>query len=178
MPLDPVPALDALASTRHSWHLLAAHVVAEERYRRVGHSGLQPTRDGFRTAPDEPAGVEVARDRLLRRRGDEVTDRAITTIGDAQTWVLGELGYPRWAEQPGLHDPPEPVAPQTALEIDPAVASWLGGWLHLGFGALTALVADTASIDAGGTDAVARTLRRRHRTARRGPPRLLRRVAG
>ncbi len=149
MPLDPVPATDALSATRHSWHLLAAHVVAEARFRRVAHSGLEPTPAGFRTPEDEPVRVEVALDHLLLRRGGEVAHRPVSTVGDAQRWVLGEVGPPRWGAQPGLHDPPPPVPADTPLPIDPAVASWLGGWLHLGYEVLRVLVSDEASADAG-----------------------------
>lgn len=149
MPLDAVPSEELLAPTRRSWHLLAAHVVAEERFRRVGHSGLQPTPQGFRTPTDEPVGVEVALDQLLVRTAHQVTGRPVTTIGDAQAWVLGEVGTPRWGEQPGLHDPPTPVPAETPLPIDPGAAGWLGSWLSLGHQVLSQLVADPVSTDAG-----------------------------
>lgn len=149
MPLDPVPTEDALATTRHSWHLLAVHVVAEERFRRLGHSGLEPTPNGFRTPGDDPVGVAVELDQLVVRTADDVTRRQVTTIGDAQSWVLGEVGPPQWGEQPGLHDPPARVAAETPLPIDPGVAAWLGSWFSLGHGVLAELVADAASTDAG-----------------------------
>jgi len=147
--LAPVPSTQALAATRRSWHLLAAHVVAEERVRRVGHSGLEPTPQGFRTPGDVPGGVEVELDQLVIRRADGVFRRSVTTIGDAQSWVLGEVGPPRWGEQPGLHDPPVAVAASMPLPIDPGVAAWLGHWFSLGYAALGELVADEASADAG-----------------------------
>jgi len=147
--LAPVPSTQALAATRRSWHLLAAHVVAEERFRRVGHSGLEPTPQGFRTPGEELSGVEVELDQLVIRRADGVLRRSVTTIGDAQSWVLGEVGPPRWGQQPGLHDPPPPVPADTLLPIDPAVAGWLGRWFHLGYAALGELIADEASADAG-----------------------------
>jgi len=149
MPLDPVPADELLAPTRRSWHLLAAHVVAEERFRRVGHSGLQPTLRGFRTPPDEPVGVEVDLDQLLVRTAHDVARRPVTTIGDAQAWVLGEVGPPRWGEQPGLHDPPAAVPAETPLPIDPGAAGWLGSWSSLGTRVLGELVDDPVSTDAG-----------------------------
>ncbi len=149
MPLDPVPSADALARTRRSWHLLAAHVVAEERFRRVGHSGLEPTPHGFRTSGEEPVGVAVELDQLVLRAVDGVTRRQVTTVGDAQSWVLGEVGPPRWGEQPGLHDPPGRIAAETPLPIDPGVAAWLGSWFSLGHRVLQELVADPVSTDAG-----------------------------
>lgn len=149
MPLDPVPSDEVLASTRRSWHLLAAHVVAEERFRRVGHSGLEPTPSGFRTPADEPVGVEVDVDQLLVRTAHEVARRPVTTVGDAQAWILGEVGPPRWGEQPGLHDPPARVPGETLLPIDPAVARWLGSWFSLGAAVLRELVADPVSTEAG-----------------------------
>ncbi len=70
---------DALVPTRRSWHLLAAHVVAEEeRFRRVGHPGLEPTPQGFWTPADEPVGVEVVLDHLLVRTGPRPTIRGGT----------------------------------------------------------------------------------------------------
>jgi hypothetical protein len=147
--LDPVPAEGLLAPTRRSWHLLAAHVVAEERFRRVGHSGLEPTPGGFRTPTDEPVGVEVDLDQLVVRTAHDVARRSVTTIGDAQAWVLGEVGPPRWGEQPGLHDPPARVPPETPLPIDPVVAAWLGAWFSLGHRVLRELVDDVDSTDAG-----------------------------
>lgn len=149
MPLDPVPADEALAPTRRSWHLLAAHVVAEERFRRIGHSGLEPTPRGFRTPSDEAVGVEVELDQLLVRTAHDVARRPVTTIGDAQAWVLGEVGPPRWGEQPGLHDPPAAVAAETPLPIDPDAAGWLGRWFDLGHTVLHRLVADPESTEAG-----------------------------
>ncbi|MEX2533890.1 MAG: hypothetical protein WD360_08000 [Nitriliruptoraceae bacterium] len=149
MPLDPVPAHDALATTRRSWHLLAAHVVAEERFRRVGHSGLEATPQGFRTPSDEPVGVEVERDHLVVRGIDGKTRREVTTIGDAQSFVLGEVGPPHWGQQPGLHDPPPAIDADTPLPIDTEVAAWLGNWFILGQLALRDLVDDPVSTDAG-----------------------------
>jgi hypothetical protein len=149
VPLDPVPSLDVLAPTRRSWHLLAAHVVAEERFRRVGHSGLEATPTGFRTPEQEPVGVALELDQLVLRGAGGNTRRSVTTIGDAQRFVLREVGTPHWGAQPGLHDPPEAVAPDTPLPIDAAVAAWLGGWLSLGTAVLRALVAEPDSTDAG-----------------------------
>ncbi|MFU8840633.1 MAG: hypothetical protein ACNA8R_07895 [Nitriliruptoraceae bacterium] len=149
MPLRPVPSPDVLAPTRRSWHLLAAHVVAEERFRRRGHSGLEPTPTGFRTTADEPVGVAVELDELVVRGPSGPQRRSVTTLGAAQVWVLGEVGPPRWGQQPGLHDPPGEVAPDTVLPIDREVAAWLGGWFHLGARVLQALVADPVSTDAG-----------------------------
>jgi hypothetical protein len=149
MPLDPVPSLDALAPTRRSWHLLAAHVVADERFRRVGHSGLEATPTGFRTPEHEPVGVALELDHLVLRAAAGDTRRPVTTIGDAQRFVLGEVGPPHWGTQPGLHDPPEVVASDTPLPIDAAVAAWLGTWLSLGTSALRTLVDQPDSTDAG-----------------------------
>lgn len=149
MPLDPVPADEVLAPTRRSWHLLAAHVVAEERFRRVGHSGLEPTSGGFRTPSDEPVGVEVDLDQLVVRTAHDVARRPVTTIGDAQAWVLGEIGPPRWGEQPGLHDPPASVPAVTPLPIDRGAAGWLGSWFRLGHAVLQRLVADPDATEAG-----------------------------
>ena len=122
---------------------------AEERFRRVGHSGLEPTPQGFRTLGDEPVGVAVELDQLVVRHADGVTRRQVTTVGDAQAWVFGAVGPPRWGEQPGLHDPPDRVAAETPLPIDPGVAAWLGGWFSLGARVLGELVADPVSTDAG-----------------------------
>ncbi len=149
MHLDPTPSLDALAPTRRSWHLLAAHVVAEERFRRVGHSGLEATVTGFRTPEHEPVGVALELDQLVLRAADGHTRRTVTTVGDSQRFVLGEVGPPHWGAQPGLHDPPEVVAPDTPLPIDEAVAAWLGTWFSLGTSALRALVDEADSTDAG-----------------------------
>jgi len=149
MPLDPVPSDQALTPTRRSWHLLAAHVVAEERFRRVGHSGLEPTPRGFRTPAAEPVGVEVDLDQLLVRTAHDVARRPVTTVGDAQAWVLGEVGPPRWGEQPGLHDPPAAVPPATPLPIDRGAAAWLGSWFSLGHVVLQELVTDPVSTEAG-----------------------------
>jgi hypothetical protein len=142
MRIAPSPTPDALATTRRSWHLLAAHVLAEERFLRVGHSGLEPTMQGFRTPAAEPVGVELALDQLVVRRSDGTEQLPVTTLGAAQRAVLDRVGMPTWGEQPGLHDPPEPVPPDAALPIDPDVGTWLGQWLTAGYDALRTLVSD------------------------------------
>ncbi|MEX2548993.1 MAG: hypothetical protein WD638_02095 [Nitriliruptoraceae bacterium] len=148
MRIAPPPTSEALAATLTSWRLLAAHVLAEERFLRVGHSGLEPTPEGFRTPVDEPVGVELVGDQLVVRRSDGTERLPVTTLGAAQQAVLDRVGPPSWGEQPGLHDPPEPVAPDTALPIDRDVGAWLGGWLTAGYRALGALVADPDSREA------------------------------
>jgi hypothetical protein len=147
--LTPVPPRPSLAATRRSWHVLAGHVLAEERFLRVGHSGLEPTPHGMRTSATEPVGVEVDLDHLVVRRDGGLERRPITTLGEAQRFALGTVGAPSWGAQPGLHDPPETLPPDTPLPIDVSVAGWLGAWLTLGQRTLQQLVADAASVDAG-----------------------------
>lgn len=144
-----MPSPERLEPTRRSWRLLAAHVVAEARYRRVGHSGLEPTAQGFTTPRDEPGVVAVELDELVVGGDDGELRRPVTTVGQAQAWVLGEIGPPRWGAQPGLHDPPPAVPADERLDIDPGVAAWLGGWFLLGYEALNELVADATSTHAG-----------------------------
>lgn len=149
MRIDPVPSPERLEPTLRSWRLLAAHVVAEARYRRIGHSGLQPTALGFTTPRDEPGVVAVELDELVVGVGDAERRCQVATVGQAQTRALGEVGAPRWGAQPGLHDPPGPVPADEPLDIDREVAAWLGGWFLLGHEVLNGLVADAASTHAG-----------------------------
>jgi hypothetical protein len=143
--ITPVPSRAELATTRRTMHLIAGHVLAEERWLRCGHTGLEPTSSGMRTPGAEPVGVELARDELVLRRDGLPERRVLTTLGAAQEWVLGASTAPSWGEQPGLHDPPAPAPPNTSLELDPDLVSWLGRWFQLGREALSTLSNDPLS---------------------------------
>ena len=144
-----VPDDDRLATTRLSWHVLAGHVLAEERWRRAGRIGLSPRGDGLRTPPDEPDGIDLIGSRLLLRRDGRTYEAPVTTLRDARRVILGtDDDRTRWAEELEVHDPPPQVPADSILPIDPDVAFWLGEWFRLGGDVLERLTADEASVDA------------------------------
>lgn len=147
--LSPVPDDDRLAATRLSWHVLAGHVLAEERWRRAGRIGLYPRADGLRTPADEPDGIDLVGGRLLLRRDGRTHEAPVTTLRDARRVILGtDEDRTRWAEELPIHDPPPQVPADSSLEVDPEVAFWLGAWFQLGERVLERLAADGASVDA------------------------------
>lgn len=144
-----VPDNDRLATTRLSWHVLAGHVLAEERWRRAGRIGLFPRADGLRTPPDEADGIDLVGGRLLLRRDGRTHEAPVTTLRDARHVILGaDDDRTRWAEELPIHDPPPQVPADSILEIDPGVAFWLGEWFRLGGDVLEHLAADDASVEA------------------------------
>jgi hypothetical protein len=137
-----------LAVTRSTWHLLAGHVLAEERWGRARRIGLEPRARGLATPAAESRGVEVDAADLLVRRPDGIDRVALATLEAAERRVLGRVGPPTWATELDVRDPPAAVAPDTPLPVDDAAATWLGGWFQLGWDVLVALGGDEASLEA------------------------------
>jgi hypothetical protein len=144
--VPPPPA--SIVQTRASWHLIAAHVLAEERWRRLGRIGLEPRPAGIATPRGEAAGVALEGDQLVVRRAGEVERETVTTLDAARRFVLGEAAGPTWAAALEVRDPPPEVSPSTPLSIDPDAARWLGAWFQLGWWVLEELGAEPTSIEA------------------------------
>ena len=131
-----------LTTTRRSWHLLAGHVLGEERWRRTRRIGLRPRPGGMRTPADEDAGVELDHDLLVVRRGDHVDRAPLTTLGAARQLALGDADTePTWGVELDVHDPPPTASADTSVAVHPDAAAWLATWLQVGFDALEKLAA-------------------------------------
>ena len=147
--IDPPPHPERLAATRLSWHVLAGHVLAEERWRRAERIGLHPRPDGLRTPLDDGVGVELVGRRLLVHQDGRTREAPVTSLHDARRIVLGtDQDRTRWSEELPIHDPPPTVPADQPLEIDTGVAHWLGAWFTLGEDVLGALGRDDASTEA------------------------------
>ncbi len=121
--------LDALARTRHAWHVLAEHVLAPARYRSNGKIGLRFTRAGFGTpffGADEQ--IRVAADGVVVIRGGDVAVHPVTTPLDAARAVGIEPGAPT-----EVYAPSNALEPDATLRVDDHAARFLGDWF--GFGA-------------------------------------------
>jgi hypothetical protein len=125
--LDQLP--DGYDAGRRALHQIAFFVVAPKRHAANGKLGLRYTHRGFGTpffqGPDGDEQVRVEGDLLVHQTAGAVRTEAITTL-DAATRFLGLDYRETWFE--GFHDPPDPVDPETSLEVDPAVTDALGAW--------------------------------------------------
>ena len=125
-----VPAdLDALVTTRLTWHALAEHVLASARYRSNGKIGLRFTRGGFGTPFfGEDEQLRVAVDGLWVVRGGVITAHPLTTARRAADAAGIVPGAPT-----DVYTPTTPLEPDAPLEADAASAWFFGDWF--GFGA-------------------------------------------
>jgi len=146
--VSDVPPNDRLAPTRLSWHVLAGHVLSEERWRRTERIGLHPRPDGLRTPADEPDGIELVGRELHLHRAGATTVHEVTTLLEARRFTIGTDDETRWAHELPIHDPPPTVPANEPLEIDEQVAHWLGAWFELGDDVLRSLGEDDASTGA------------------------------
>ena len=122
--LPPLVDLDELVTTRHTWHVLAEHVLAPVRRRANGKIGLRYARDGFGTpffGGDEQArvagsGVVVVDNGVERRE-------PITTLAAAARFVGIEAGAPA-----DLYEPATNVASDAPLVVHEGAAQLLADW--------------------------------------------------
>ncbi|SDC71361.1 hypothetical protein SAMN05660690_2237 [Geodermatophilus telluris] len=126
----------ALVTTRHSWHLVAEHVLAAGQFAASGTVRLRPHPGGLATT----AGVggrqlAVVGDRLVVTDGGTRHQHPLTTLGRAAEDAGVALGL-RGSYAPATV--PDPDAP---LPVDAAAAHRLAGWYALGDTALRRLTA-------------------------------------
>lgn len=144
-------AVDALVSTRGSWHALAEQVVAPARRRANGKIGLRFTRGGFGTpffgddrvaenGVDKQVRVEGA-DLVVVRAGTERRE-PITTVAAAARVVGIEPGAPA-----DLYHPATDAAPDAPLTVDPAAARLFGDWFGFACSVLEELRVDSGADD-------------------------------
>jgi hypothetical protein len=126
-------SVDALSSTRASFHILAEHVLAAARYRATGRIGLEVTPGGFATPPfgDDAMVVAVEGLDLVTRRAGHERRAPITTLRAAGELVGIEPGAPSEVYPPATRGDLD--AP---LVLDPDVAARLAEWYALGAAAL------------------------------------------
>jgi hypothetical protein len=146
MSLPPPGDLEALLTTRESWHRLAEHVLASPRFRTDGRIGLVPTETGFGTpvqAPDTTLSVAV--DALVLQRGGTETTVPITTLRAAGAALGFEPG------PPDVYTPATPLELDAPLPIDAVPATALAAWSCLGATLLEDLAASAGPDDAPST---------------------------
>jgi hypothetical protein len=129
--------MNAIATTRRSWHGLAELVLAGPQYRRSGTIRLRPTVGGFGTVA-EPAlrvdGVEL----VAAGRPVPLADRSYAEVAAA---AGVDAGAPA-----GLYGDGPGIAPDETIEVDPAVAAFLAGQLALGDAALREFAPDATPV--------------------------------
>ncbi|MGY1833076.1 hypothetical protein ACI8AA_21895 [Geodermatophilus sp. SYSU D01180] len=121
----------ALATTRHSWHLLAEHVLAAGQFAASGTIRLRPHPGGLATTRGIGGRqLAVVADRLVVVDGDARHQHPLTTLGAAADVAGVQLGLH------GSYSPATVADPDAPLPVDAAAAHRLAAWFALGDAAL------------------------------------------
>ncbi len=140
---------DTLTATREALHALTTHVLTPARFAANGKIAMRYTAGGFGTpffGDDEQ--LRVVGTRLVRQRGGSAEATPITTLAEAAAFALDGPPSLAWVEALTLHDPPQPVPHDQALEVDAEAAAFLADWFGFAWSILEELRADAASTEA------------------------------
>jgi hypothetical protein len=139
--LQPLSSSEAFATTRHSWHALAEHVVSGARHRATGKIGLRFVRGGFGTPffGDDEA-VRVVGGGIVHTVGDHEARAPITTLGNAGMFLRVAVGVPDQLFMPVTDGDPD-----RTLAIDEEAAVALADWFGFATGVLAQMRVDCAA---------------------------------
>ena len=120
-----------LAATRRGWHALAEQVLAGPQYRAAGTIRLQVT----------PGGFGQVKGPLRVEGGELVGDGVRMPIRGTLAELAAAVGVEPGAPADLYHDHAD-LGPTEPLEVDPAAAAELAGWLARGEQGMRALAPD------------------------------------